>query len=188
MHSMIKKYRYLMVLASLILASLACNLGASQAERTPTAPPMRLEDLEEMGEATPEGIRSGAQVELEISEEELTSLVAAGIEGQEDTPIQDPEVQLRDGQIRFLATVERQGFNLPAEVVMTVKPDAQGRPEFNVVSATVGPLPLPESVKSELESSLDEAFADQIESRAPNTHIESIVIAGGLMTITGRAQ
>lgn len=186
-----KTYWYLVVLAALVLASLACNIGASRIEPTQTSSPMPFENLENLGDSakeTLEAVPSGAQVELEINEQELTSLVAAGIEGQEDTPIEDPEVQLRDGRIRFLATVERQGFNLPAEVVMTVQPDDQGKPEFNIVSATIGPLPLPESVKSELESSLDDAFASQIESRAPNTHIESIVIAGGVMTITGRAQ
>lgn len=188
MPDMKKTYWYLIVMASLVVASLACNLGASQVEGTATPSPLTPEDMSGPVEETLEGIRSGAQVELEISEQELTSLVAEGIEAQDETPIEDPQVLLRDGQIRFLATVERQGFNLPAEVVMTVQPDDQGKPEFNVVSATIGPLPVPGSVTSELESGLNQTFASEIESRAPNTHIESIVISEGVMTITGRAQ
>jgi hypothetical protein len=186
-----KTYWYLVVLASLTLASLACNLGASQVENTPTALPVLPEgpgDASGTGEETLEGIQSGAQVELEISEQELTSLVAEGIEAQDEAPIEEPQVQLRDGRIRFLATVQRQGFNLPAEVVMTVQPDAQGKPDFDVVSATIGPLPVPGNVTSELESGLNETFAAEIDSRAPNTRIESIVVSDGIMTITGRTQ
>lgn len=182
---------YLAILASLMLAALACNLGASRTEATPTALPASPDspgDLGQSVEATLEGMPSGAQVELEISEQELTALVAEEMESQDENPIQDPEVQLREGQIRFLATVERQGFGLPAEVVMSVQPDERGRPDFDVLSATIGPLPVPGSVTSELESGLNETFAAEIESRAPNTHIESIVISEGVMTITGRIQ
>lgn len=182
---------HLIVLSVLILAAMACNLGASRINPTPTSAsiqPESPENLEETFKETIEESRSGEQIKLEINEQQLTSIVAGSIQEQDEPSIEEPQVLLRNGQIRFLATVERQNLALPAEVVMTVQPDANGRPDFNVVSARIGPLPVSGEVISDLESSLDQTLAAEIESRAPNTYIESIIIADGVMSITGRTR
>lgn len=173
----------LLVVSVLLLATLACNLGVGRPEPTATPLPAAPEPVETLPE-TP----SAEQVKVEISEEQLTSIVASQVQAQEDVPVQDPQVQLRDGQIRFLATVEQQNISLPAEVVMTVQPDAAGSVNLDVLSAKIGPLPVPGSVTDELESSLNQVLAQEIESRAPNTHIESIAIDNGMMTIIGRGR
>lgn len=178
-----KNDKFLLVVAVLLLATLACNLGVGRSEPTATPSPPAPQPVETLPE-TP----SAEQIKVEITEEQLTSIVASEVQGQDDVPVQDPQVQLRDGQVRFLATVEQQPISLPAEVVMTVQPDATGGVKLDVLSAKIGPLPVPGDVTDELETSLNQALAQEVESRAPNTHIESIVIANGIMTIIGRAR
>jgi hypothetical protein len=95
---------------------------------------------------------------------------------------------LRDGQIQVFGTVEQQNFSGTARVAMTVDLDEEGRPDVNVVSASLGPFPIPQQITDNIESELNEAFTDQLESMAPNTRFESIVIADGKMTITGHAR
>ncbi len=186
-----KTYWFLVLSLVLIFLSLACNLGAGRlrSAATPTSlPPKNVESLEESLRKAVDEAQTGAEVKLEITEQQMTSFVANEIQRQDETPIDNPRVLLRDGQIKFLATVERQNIALPAEVLMTVQPDGNGRPRFRVDAAKIGPLPVPGNVKSDLESSLDGAFADEIESLTPNTYIESIIIADGVMTITGRVR
>jgi hypothetical protein len=181
--------RFLLVLLVLAFVSLACNLGAP---RTPAPPPPvsteAVESLEKTLENAADAMQQSGEINLEIDEAQLTSLVAFQLEEHGDESIQDPQVYLRDGQIQLFGTVERQGISGTARVIMTAAVDAEGRPDLNIESASIGPLPIPEQIVSELESQLDQAFGEQIEALAPNTWIESIVIADGKMTITGHAR
>ena len=189
MNTMNRLYRYLAVLVVLVSASIACNFALGRVKPTQTPTPLPTETATTQQNSIEDALKAAAtpgEIKLVINESQLTSIVAGEIQKQDDVPITDPQVRLQDGQIQFSATVEQQGISLPAEVVMTVQPDANGRPDFKVVSAKIGPFPLPADVKSELETALDEAFTEEIESRAPNTRIESIVISDGVMTVIGR--
>ncbi|MEJ2262021.1 MAG: hypothetical protein P8X95_01150 [Anaerolineales bacterium] len=182
-------HRYLAVLIVLASASIACGFGISSAKPTDTPTPVPTETVEPQKNSIDDVLDAAAtpgEIKLVIDEDQLTSIVAGEIRKQDDVPISNPQVRLRNGQIQFNATVEQQGISLPAEVVMNVQPDMNGHPDFKVVSATIGPFPLPADVKSQLETALDVAFTEEIESRAPNTRIESIVIADGVMTVIGR--
>jgi hypothetical protein len=97
-------------------------------------------------------------------------------------------VRLRDGQIQLSGDVDSQGISAPAEIDIGVSVDVVGRPVLNVVSAKVGPFPVPADMISEFEVILNDSFRDQIESMAPNLHVESILIADGTMTIIGRTK
>jgi hypothetical protein len=186
-----KNYKYLLLVAGLIFASLACNFGtrSSQLSQTPIPEPTQVIDsLEENPDQVLRDSENPEEVTLSITEGQLTSLVANEIQGQDDYPIKDPQVHLQDGQIRFTATVVQQNLSLPAEVVMTIQPDSSGHPQVDVVSAKIGPLPLPGKTVDDLESGLNSAFANEIESEVPNIRIENIIIANGVMTITGKAR
>jgi hypothetical protein len=69
---------------------------------------------------------------------------------------------------------------------MTVSADADGRPQYEVVSAKVGPFPLPQSILDQMTSQIDAVFASQFGAEAENIYIEQITIADGKMNIQGR--
>lgn len=191
LHRMNKKIKYLVLALGLVVASLACNFGTrgSQLSQTPTPEPTQVIDsLQDNPDQTLQEPENTEQVTLSITESQLTSLVSNEIQAQDDYPVEDPQVRLQDGQVKFTANVVQQNLSLPAEVVMTVQPDPSGHPQVDVVSAKIGPLPLPGGTVDDLESALNSAFSNQIESEVPDIRIEKIIIANGVMTITGKAR
>jgi uncharacterized protein YpmS len=181
--------RFVSILLLLSAVTLACNFGSRQ---TPAPPPPvsteAVENLEATLESAAEEMQETGEVQLEMDEAQLTSLVAFELQESGEEMISDPQVYLRDGQIQVFGTVEQQNVSGTARVAMTVDLDSEGRPDVNVVSASIGPFPIPQQIVDNVESELNEAFTEQLDSVAPNTRFESIVIADGKMTITGHAR
>lgn len=178
----------LLVVFLLMAAALACNFNRAVSKPVPTVPVSTeaVESLETaVGEAFQQAQTSGA-IELEISEAQLTSLVAFELEERGAGYISNPQIFLQDGQVQMTARVARQGLSASARAVLTVQIDPLGRPVFDVISANIGPLPLPGDIIAEIEERINLAFKQQLDSLAPNLIIESIVIDNGVMAITGR--
>jgi uncharacterized protein YpmS len=181
--------RFVCILLVLAVVTLACNFGSRETPAPP--PPVSTEavvNLEATLESAADQIRESGEVHLEMDEAQLTSLVTFELQESGEEMISDPQIYLRDGQIQVFGTVERQNLSGTARVVMTVDLDEEGRPDLNVVSASLGPFPIPQQIVDNIESELNEAFTEQLDSMAPNTRFESIVIDDGKMTITGHAR
>jgi hypothetical protein len=178
----------LIILFVLAAVSLACNLGRRVSTPVPTIP-VSTEAVESLEESVDEAIEEAQQtglIDLEITESELTSIVALELEKSGTDSVADPQITLDDGQILISAQVNTSGLSARIQATMEVTIDGAGRPVFNVVSATLGPFPVPADLVSEVETRINRAFQDQIDERAPGLFIESIVIDGGSMRITGR--
>jgi hypothetical protein len=76
----------------------------------------------------------------------------------------------------------------PVELVLTVAPNAEGRPAFEIVSAKIGPLPLPDTTIQQFSKELNDAFTSTIDPRMEDIFIDTIVIADGRMTIQGHTR
>ena len=181
--------RFFVMLLSLALLALACIFGAPE---TPAPPPPvsteAVQSLEQTLESAASQAQGSGEVNLQVTEEQLTSLVVFQLEEHGDGTISDPQIFLRDGQIQLFANVEREGISGTAKVVLEPNVDADGHPSFDVISASFGPFPIPEQIVSEVEAELNQAFLEELEDQAPNTRIETITIADGVMTITGHAR
>ena len=97
--------RFASILLLLAAVTLACNLGSRQ---TPAPPPPvsteAVQNLEATLENAADKIRETGEVQLEIDEAQLTSLVAFKLQESGDDLISDPQVYLRDGQIQVFGT------------------------------------------------------------------------------------
>ncbi len=183
-----RQHAILLVVLLLMAVALACNFNRAVSTPVPTVPVSTeaVESLETaVGDAFQQAQTNGT-IELEITEAQLTSLIAFELEERGAGYISNPQVFLQDGQVQMTARVARQGLSASARAVLTVQIDPLGRPVFDVISATVGPLPLPGDIITELEERINLAFQQQLDSLAPNLTIESIVIDDGVMQITGR--
>ncbi len=181
--------RFSIVIVLLVVASLACSLGSVKREETSTPIPVTTEaitSLEDALQKAQDQVTNDQPVKLEINEAQLTSLVAFELQGQDEYQVSDPQVYLRDGQIQMVGKLTNRNITLTAKVVLTPEVDSTGSIHLRVVSVKFGPFPVPKNMVSDLETNLDKSFADEIESMAPNTRIESIVIQDGVMTITGQ--
>ena len=70
--------------------------------------------------------------------------------------------------------------------VVQVGVDAEGQPLIEIVSADFGPFPAPEGLKNAITAMVKEAYTGSLGPVATGLRIETISIAGGVMTVTGR--
>jgi uncharacterized protein YpmS len=185
--------KILIAVSALIFASLACNLpGRKKSTQAPTETiPAVTEEIQKTQEplqltlptATP-----SSQFILEMNESQMTSLVASELQNQTDPALNNPQVRLRNGQIEFEADVNQSGLSLPLRLAVAVKVDDQGKPDYEITSANLGPLPLPESILEQFSNQLDLVLADQLKVDGKDLALDNITIQDGLMTATGHTR
>lgn len=182
----------LATIAALVLASLGCviNLGGPDlpAETIPVSPDAAAQ-LKDQFKFTIENARIGdGSVTFTITEQQLTSLLASRLEGQSDPFITDPQVFLRDGQMRIYGKAHRGLFAATVGIVVSAGVDDQGNPQFTVDSADFGPLPAPEGLINTLTDFVTEAYTSALGPVATGFRLEHLGIENGNMTLTGHVQ
>ena len=71
-------------------------------------------------------------------------------------------------------------------IIVNMGVDELGKPKIEIVSADFGPFPAPAGINNALTAMIDEAYTGAIGPAATGFRIETITIADGIMTITGR--
>jgi hypothetical protein len=127
-------------------------------------------------------------VKLSVTETQITSLLAARLNEQTDPFIRNPQVYLRDGLIQVYGIVTQGNLEANARVTISVTIDAQGKPVFTVTSIDLGPIPAPTGLNDTISASIGELFTKSLGESANNIRFETINIADGVMTISGKVQ
>ena len=186
---MFKRFRFsFIVAASLLFAGLACNYSNRLAQAPiqttpPLVTPQNLENLQPQSTQSLQPLQES--LTTSAPEEQLTAIVVKELQTQQDQPIEDPQILLRDGEVQVLGNVKQGALTLPLKMSISVSVNDQGRPQYRVDTANVGPLPLPQSTLDQLSTQLDAALNENLGSEINNVYIENITIADGLMTVTG---
>jgi uncharacterized protein YpmS len=170
----------LIVLAS---AALACNLPVSSntAKSVPTSP------ADEANQpSTDSSQTSSGATTITLTEGQLNAIVQQAL--QTDQTVQDVQIQLQDGQIIIAGTVNQQGMSLPLRLTLVVSPDEQGAINYQIVSASVGPLPLPQSMRDQIEALINQNLKSQVSNLTNSIYIETITVGNGVVNITGHAR
>jgi hypothetical protein len=192
-----KKSLYLpLFLAILILASLACTVnvgGPDYSDRSPI--PVSNEAAESLKEEIRRAFEAGAlsgEVTINITEPQITSVLALRLQSdrnlqQDEKPlITDPQVYLRDGQMQIFGKTQQGMFAANIGIIVSVGVDENGRPKIEIVSADFGPFPAPEGINNAISAMIQEAYTGAVGPVATGLRIQTISIADGIMTITGR--
>jgi len=173
----------------LILATVACSIfmGGPAYPETPIAVSTEaIGSLQDQIHAAETAAVNSGTLTLTINESQITSLIANKLDGESDSLITDPQVYLRDGQIQIYAKAIQGNLQANIRVVLTATLNESGRPVISVVSTDFGPLPVPEELNNAISKMVDEAFAGAIGPVVTGFRLESITIADGIMTLTGR--
>ena len=189
-------YRLLLVSLFLTLSILACNLPFLSSAQKPTQEAtVQLEATEipvttqavEQAKAEVKSavatVASGGSIEMQFNETQLTSLAANELNQYAEANIKDIQVHLQKGQIQISAISEQGLLDLPADIAIAVQADGQGGLDYRIVSATIGPFPIPDSMMDELTSQLDRGLSTQLQ--ANDIFIDNVNIANGFFTISG---
>lgn len=184
------KYIYLFSLV-LALASLACSIFVGGPDYPPNPVPISTEAFDGFTQQIQQAMLVGAETgtfTLQINEVQLTSYLASKLQERANPPFTDPQVLLRDGQMQLFGKVKRGYFIANMSVILSVGLDETGLPKIEVLSADFGPFPAPEGLNGAISAIVEELFTGSFGPAATGLRIESITIADGIMTLTGRVK
>ena len=180
----------------LILSSLACSMfigGPDYSDRQPI--PVSSDAAESLKDEIKRAFEAGAasgEVTFNITEAQITSVLAQRLQTdqnlqQDSKPlITDPQVYLRDGQMQIFGKTQQGMFTANIGVIVSVGVDENGKPKIEIVSADFGPFPAPGGINTTISSMIEEAYVGSVGPVATGLRIQTVSIADGIMTISGR--
>lgn len=185
------------LLVSLMLTSLACTIFVGGPDYSSLPPiPVSAEAAASIQQELQRAIEAGAQtgvVTVNLTEPQVTSYLAARMQSDPElqqtdrTPlISEPQVYLRDGQMQIYGKSQRGMFAANIGIIVQVGVDAEGKPLIEITSADFGPFPAPEGLKNAITAMVREAYTGSLGPVATGLRIDTISIAGGVMSISGR--
>lgn len=184
-----KNFFYLFIV-SLVISSLACSInvgGPDYPEQTIPSSPADAQALRDMiQQAMVTGAETGS-ITLSITESQITGFMAEKLSQQENPPFTNPQILLRNGQMQMYGKITRGWFTANMLIIMNVIIDeTTGQPKIQIASADFGPFPAPEGINNAISAIIDEAFTGSFGPVASGFRLQTIAIADGVMTITGR--
>jgi hypothetical protein len=185
-----KKSSLFLFFFALALASMACTIfvgGPDYPEQTITVSENEVLNMHTLTEqAFISGAESGV-VTLQFTEAQLTSYIALKLQEQTNPPFSEPQILLRDGQMKLYAK-KSSGF-IAANILITMNigiDETSGLPKIEIAEVDFGPIPAPEGINNAISAVIGEAFTGSLGPVATGFRLESISIADGVMTMTGR--
>jgi hypothetical protein len=193
------------MIATLGLASLACRLGTKATTSTPaaqaatqiTAPqvpntpsPVKTTAPEQPaaeGQPAPKNqpTANPGKLSISIDEAQLNSMVATEFNKQNNPELINPKIHLQNGQILVSGEVNRSGLNASFSGTLTVEVTPDGHLQYTVVSASLGPLPLPQAMRDQIATQLNNILGTPQTKDGQQIYVENVNIGNGEMTITG---
>jgi len=192
------RYAFPILLLTLILSSLACNINVGGPDYSDLAPiPVSVSEADTLKEQIKKAFEDAAitgTITFTISEAQNTSVLAQRLQSdpnlqQEQKPIiTDPQVYLRDGQMKIYGKTQQGMFTANIGIIINITADANGKPLVEIASADFGPFPAPEGLKNTITAMISEAYTGSLGPAATGLRIETITIADGVMTVSGRVR
>ncbi len=186
-----KKLAFPILLLTLVMASLACTIfvggPAYPAQTIPVSTEAAQSIQDQIQQALTADAATGA-ISLQFNESQLTSYLAQKLDEQANPIMTDPQVFLRDGQVQVYGKVQRGLFAANVAIILSASVDEAGQPKIEVVSADFGPLPAPQGLNEAISAVVNEAYTGSLGPAATGFRLESITIADGLITLSGRVK
>ena len=185
------KKKILITVITLTLATLACSIFVGGPDYPATAIPVSTQAAGSLNNQVTQAAATGAatgSVTLNITEEQLTSYLTYYLQSQPNIPITNPQVQLQNGQMKIFGKVQQGLLVANASVTMTVSVDSNGQPKIQITQEDFGPFPAPQGLNDTISAFVAEAFTGSLGPAATGFRLESISIANGVMTVTGRVK
>ena len=179
----------LAAVAVLTFSILACTMNLGGPPYPTPGIPVSTEAVGQLQQEIQTAVAAGqdsGEVTLVITEPELTSYLAYRLEGSSQPFITRPQVYLQDGEIQVYGTAVQGNFEITANMVLTAGVDENGQMKIELSSADFGPFPVPDGLKEFLTAIIKEATTGALGPVATGFRLETIQIADGNMTLTGR--
>jgi len=170
---------------ALAVAVLACKFGSTPPPPVPVSDEAAQELQQGVATAVQQAIDTG-NLTLEVTESQITSAVVLALQQRSDIPINDLQIHLRDEQVQLSGTASQQGLELPVQIVIKVGVQ-DCKPKVEIVSASAGPLPIPEDQLSGFIPMVETVITNLMtSSTVSNLCLLSVSVGDGVMTVTGQ--
>jgi hypothetical protein len=190
-------FPFLIYLLIVLGSMLACTVFVGGPDYSDLDPiPVSTEAAQSLHDEIVKALESGVQtgvVTITISEPQITSYLALQMQNEPTLQTEDqqpfftePQVYLRDGQMKIYGKTRQGMFAANIGILLNVGVDELGKPKIEVASADFGPLPAPAGINEAISLVIEEAFTGSFGPVATGLRIETIVIADGILTLTGR--
>ena len=181
----------------LIFTSIACTVFVGGPDYSNLAPiPVSTEAAQSLRDGVKKSFEDGLQtglVTITITEPQITSYLAFRMEtdpnmqqSDQQPIISEPQVYLREGQMKIYGKTQQGMFAANIGIILKVGVNELGKPKIEIASADFGPFPAPEGINEAITALIEEAYTGSLGPVATGFRIETITIADGIMTITGR--
>ncbi len=184
-----RKFIILLLLSVTIVSMLACTIFIGGPKYPDRTIPVSSESVSELQTAIAQAWEGGAisnQISFSITEQQITSYLAEKIQQQPKPFITNPQVFLQDNEIQLYGTAKQGNFQATAAVIMTASVDELGELNLEMKSADFGPLPVPSGLLEALTAMVEEAYTGAVGPMATGIRLVNVVVADGIMTITGQ--
>jgi len=127
----------------------------------------------------------GSLSTITLSEEEITSWLTTEMNNNQDLPLENVQVYLRDNKIQLWGLIKGNTDSTAALMVGKINIDTNRNPSFELDSLQIGKQVMPSIFLSQAETWLNQLLAESIDKQMPGLQIMNISIANGLITISG---
>ena len=183
------KFSLVIFLFALVVTTIvACRLPIINSSSQPDNVPVTTEsagEFERSIKTAQQEFNQNGKLIVEITETQATSYIAMQLQKQDEQVFKNPQITFRDGKIGISGDVYQGNLRLPLNAEITVKPNGYGGLNYEIANASIGPFPLPDSLLSQLISSIEKTIGVNITNNIPNFYIEEINIDQGLLKISG---
>jgi len=176
------------IILSLLVSSLACNFGRSALEPTATIPVSTeaVEALLDKITSAEEQVRESGELDLVLSESEVTSTITVALEKYDTVPINDVQVFLRDDRLRINGSYQDGNLSLPLAIVAQPEVSPGGQFSLALESVKLGPVSAPDVLTEELQSVMDQQVTNAVVEQVGDSFVVTEVrIDDGFITIRG---
>ena len=181
--------RFSAFLILLVLTSLACQMPIRAiSTQTPTLIPVSTEAVgqmeNQMATAAAELEQTG-QVTVTFTETQLTSYFAQQLSTSGEMMLTDPQVILANDTIEVTGTAAVGKLKSNTQIILEPYAD-QGNLRMTILEAKFGKLPVPDAILKTLTNTLNQNLDNLTSINGQKFWLETIEIADGTMTLSGR--
>ena len=166
------------ILLVLVTASISCNL-VSTLNPFPTLEPAVPE--------TPVLSTSNAPAfTYSITESQMNEYAASAIDNNPDAFIQDLEITLPEGLAEIIGQFVQGPLKTEIRLIARPYADAEGNLKIEVVEADLGPIPMGSEMLDTISVYIEDILTSSLEPASMNYRIDSVLITGGVLTLSGQ--
>ncbi len=166
------------ILVLLVLASISCNLGAVL-NPDPTPSPVAVQP-------PPPANNNGPAFSYTLTESQMNEYATVALQENPDSFFKDIVITLPEGLIEITGRFEQPPIKAQLHLIARPYTDGSGNLKIEVIEADLGPIPVGQEMLITISSYVEEILASSMEPVSGDYRIDSVLITGRVLTITGQ--